>query len=173
MSLGTAFNALGVTIRNILRPKTTEPLPWKQKRGRAERFRASFALVNDEHGDQACIGCKICERICPSDIIIVTAGGRKESPNTGKSRGWADDFTLDLNACIVCELCVQVCPVDAIVMIRQQEEPAWDRNGLMLTMEKLYKNGELSQNSWATGSLLVGMQDPKRPLPAAKEEAPQ
>jgi NADH-quinone oxidoreductase subunit I len=167
MSLLSLAHALRVSIRNLARPQNTEPLPWKGTRGRAERYRASFALVHDEHGEEACIGCMLCEKICPSQIITVTAGPKAPSPATGKPRGWCADFTLDLNACIICELCVQVCPADAIIMLRVQEQPAYAREDLLLTMAKLYANEKLDQLTWATPTRLQEMQDPKgRPAPA-------
>lgn len=167
MSLLRLAQALRVSIRNLARPQNTEPLPWKGSRERAERYRASFALVHDEHGEEACIGCMLCEKICPSQIITVTPGPKAPSPATGKARGWCADFTLDLNACIICELCVQVCPADAIIMLRVQEQPAYAREDLLLTMEKLYANEKLAQLTWATPTKLQEMQDPKgRPAPA-------
>jgi len=165
MSLFPTMDALGVTIRNLFRKKVTEPLPWKETRSRTERYRSTFALVHDENGEEACIGCKMCEKICPSDVISVEAGGRKESPVTGKKRGYCDDFTLDLNACIVCEYCVQVCPTDAIVMLSAPESPGFSREDLVLTMDKLYANESLDKPSWATGTKLIEMQDPKRGQP--------
>lgn len=165
------FDSLGLAFTNLFRPQVTEPLPWKERRARSERYRASFALVHDENGEEACIGCKMCEKICPSDIITVTPGGKVESPATGKKRGTASAFTLDLNACIICELCVQVCPVDAILMLRVQEQPSFDRNALMLDMEKLYENEKLAELTWATGAKLMEMQDPDRNAAAADEGA--
>ena len=160
--LSATWDSLSVTIGNIVRPMNTEPLPWKADRPRAERFRTSFALVHDEHGDEACIGCKMCEKICPSDIISVVPGGRAESPNTGKKRGWCKDFTLDVNACIHCELCVQVCPTDAIVMLKVAHTPSFSREDLVLSMERLYANEPLA-HSWGTGNRLIEMQSPPKP----------
>jgi formate hydrogenlyase subunit 6/NADH:ubiquinone oxidoreductase subunit I len=123
-----------------------------------------------EMGEEACIGCKMCEKICPSDVISVKPGGRKEDPTKeDKKRGYCADFTLDLNACIVCELCVQVCPTDAILMLKVQEPPSYSREALVLTMDKLYDNEKLDQNYWASGSVLVGMQDPPKPPKRAKK----
>jgi formate hydrogenlyase subunit 6/NADH:ubiquinone oxidoreductase subunit I len=115
----------------------------------------------------------LCEKICPSQIISVTQGPKAPSPATGKSRGWCTDFTLDLNACIICELCVQVCPADAIIMLRVQERPAFAREDLLLTMDKLYANEKLAQPTWATPTKLQEMQDPKlkKPVPAPATEA--
>lgn len=166
-----ALRALGATFRQAFRAPTTEQFP-KEVRPRPERYRASFALVHDEHGDEACIGCLACERICPSRVISLQPGPKKESPATGKKRGWCDDFTLDLNACIFCELCVQVCPVDAIVMVREKETPGYSREDLVLTMDKLYANEKLKTPTWANGTILMDGQDPKKNLPAASPASP-
>jgi NADH-quinone oxidoreductase subunit I len=167
-----SFKSLWVTGLNLFRPMTTEPLPWKGERARPTRFRTSFALIHEENGDEACIGCKMCEKICPSQIIVVQAGGRKPSERTGKPRGWATDFTLDLNACIHCELCIQVCPADAIVMLRVLETPGYTREDLFLTMDKLYAN-EKHAPAWGTGTKLIGMQEAGQAKPAPKAAAPK
>jgi formate hydrogenlyase subunit 6/NADH:ubiquinone oxidoreductase subunit I len=138
-----------------------------EKRPRAERYRNSFALLHDDTGDEACVGCLQCERICPSQVITVIAE-KKASPVSGKRRGYAKDFSLDLNACIFCELCVQVCPTDAIVMLRVPETPGYAREELVLTMDKLYDNERDKPATWGTASKLMAMQDPKRGQPDAK-----
>lgn len=158
--------ALFTTLRNVFRRPTTVHYP-AEKRVRSERYRNSFALLHDETGDEACVGCLQCEKICPSQIISVIAE-KKESPVSGKRRGYAKDFTLDLNACIFCELCVQVCPTDAIVMLRVPERPAYAREELVLTMPKLYANEQTKPLTWGTASKLMEMQDPKRGQPDAK-----
>ncbi|MBS1153748.1 MAG: NADH-quinone oxidoreductase [Myxococcaceae bacterium] len=161
--------ALAATMRNFFRPATTVQYP-KVIRPRAERYRASFALLHDEQGDEACIGCLQCERICPSKVISIKGPVKKDSPITGKKRGYADDFTLDLSACIFCELCVQVCPTDAIVMTREQEQPAFAREDLVLTMAKLYANEKSKPRAWGDGTRLMEMQAiPKPPAPPKVE----
>ena len=172
MSWMSTFDNLGVNLRNLFRAKNTEPLPWESTRERSARYRASFALVHNEHGEEACIGCKMCEKICPSEIITVVPGGRQESAATGKKRGTCKDFTLDLNACIVCELCVQVCPEDAILMLKVQETPGYQREDLVLTMDKLYENEKLGATTWATGAKLIEMQSPPPEEPAPEAKAP-
>jgi len=173
MSWLASFDNLGVNLRNLFRPKNTEALPWEAKRERSARYRASFALVHNEHGEEACIGCKMCEKICPSEIITVVPGGRQESEITGKKRGTCKDFILDLNACIVCELCVQVCPEDAILMLKVQEPPGYQREDLVLTMEKLYENEKLGAATWANGTKLIEMQAPPPPPPKKPKPAPE
>ncbi len=156
--------ALAVTMRNVFRPPTTVQYP-AEDRVRPERYRTSFALVHDESGDEACIACLACERICPSRIITVKPAGKRESPVTGKTRNYLEDLTLDLNACIFCELCVQVCPTDALIMLREMAEPTLSREELFLSMERLYANESIAQ-SWGMGSRLMAMQNPTRGLPA-------
>ncbi len=171
-----SIRALGVTAKNIGRKPVTVQFP-KVIRERQERYRTSFALLKDEQGEERCVGCLACERICPSQIIHM-ASTKKESPVTGKKRGYLDDFTLDMTACIFCELCVQVCPFDAIVMLKVPHEPGYAREDLVLTMAKLYENGE-KPLTWGNGTKLMEMQEPPKPAPApapaaepAKTEAP-
>ncbi len=152
------LRALGVTLKNLVRPPTTVEYP-KVTRPRSERYRASFALLHDENNEELCIGCLACERICPSQVIAITAGPKIQSVTTGKKRGTATDFTLDLTACIFCELCVQVCPTDAIIMTRTQEDPGFSREDLVLTMDKLYKNEKDRPAAWGNATKLLGMQE--------------
>jgi formate hydrogenlyase subunit 6/NADH:ubiquinone oxidoreductase subunit I len=166
----SAARALATTFANVFRKPVTVEFP-KVIRPRAERYRASFALLHEEDGDEACIGCLQCERICPSLVISIKAGGKRESPISGKKRGYADDFVLDLNACIYCELCVQVCPTDAIVMTREPELPAYGREDLVLTMAKLYANEKSKQRAWGDATRLNGMQVPPKAPAAAKPPA--
>lgn len=157
-----------VTFRNFFRRRVTEGI--RSEQDRSKRYKASFALVHDENDEEACIGCDLCGKICPSSIITVVPDEKRVSPVTGKKRGYCKDFTLDLQACIYCELCVQVCPTDAIVMLRVQEEPGYEREDLVLTMDKLYANERNRPLYWGKGSLLMQMQDPKRQGPREDEE---
>jgi NADH-quinone oxidoreductase subunit I len=143
-------------MRNAFRKPTTVAFP-REVRPRTERFRTGFALLHGEDGDELCVGCKACERICPSEIISVDLV-KRPSPVTGKSRGYAGSFTLDMNACIFCELCVQVCPTDAIVMTRMAEQPEYSRRDLCLDMPRLYANEKERPLAWANASRLAGMQ---------------
>ena len=179
-----ASRALFTTMRQVLRTPVTVQFP-TEIRKRPERYRTSFALLHDEHGEELCIGCLQCERICPSTVITVTQGPKAESKVTGKKRGWASDFVLDTTACISCELCVQVCPTDALIMTQVADIPAYSREDLVLTMDKLYAHEKDKPASWGTGTRLMGMQEapkeekkpkPVKPAaavaPAAVEAAP-
>lgn len=157
------IRSLAVSMRNVLRKPTTVHFP-EERRTHGERFRASFALLHDEQGDEMCVGCKACERICPSEIITVELE-KRESPVTGKKRAYAKSFTLDQNACIYCELCVQVCPADAIVMTSTSFDPQFCRESLCLDMERLYANEKSRPLSWANATKLSEMQAPAAKSP--------
>lgn len=167
-----AFRALRTSLTVATRTPSTVEYP-EQERPRLERYRTTtFALLHDEHGEEACIGCLQCERICPSQVIAIQQGPKRESAATGKKRGWVDDFTLDTSACIFCELCVQVCPVDAIAMASVSAAPTRSREDLVLTMQKLYENEKAVKLSWGIGSRLMAMQeDPAKEKKVAKPAA--
>lgn len=166
-ALTDTLRALATTLRNVFRKPTTVEFP-AVVRPRAERFRASFALPDDEHGEIACVGCLACEKICPSQVIKMKATGKKESPVTGKKRQYVDEFTLDLTACIQCELCVQVCNSDAIYMVREPEVPGFCREDLVLDIERLRANARDKTASWGRGTVLQAMQEVPKPPKADK-----
>jgi NADH-quinone oxidoreductase subunit I len=156
------LRALRTTLVNALRRPVTVQFP-DVIRPRADRYRASFALPNDEHGELACIGCLACERICPSRVIRMKTAPKRESPVTGKKRAYVDEFVLDLTGCIQCELCVQVCNSDAITMVREPETPVFTREDLVLDLVRLRANAESKTASWGRGTVLQDMQEPPKP----------
>lgn len=165
--LRETLRAMWTTLHNALRKPVTYEFP-EVIRPRAERFRASFALPDDEHGELACIGCMACERICPSEVIKLRPTGKKESPVTGKKRAYVDEFVLDLGGCIQCELCVQVCNSDAILMVREPETPAFAREDLVLDLDKLRANAKAKTAAWGKGTILQQMQE----SPKAEKKKP-
>jgi NADH-quinone oxidoreductase subunit I len=163
--------ALAITMRNVFRTPVTVEFP-KVIRPRAVRYRASFALPDDEHGEVACIGCLACERICPSRVIKMKTSGKRDSPVSGKKRQYVDEFVLDLSACIQCELCIQVCNSDAITMIREPEVPSFEREDLVLDLVKLRANAHEKTASWGRGTNLQEMQEPPKVAKPVVKKAP-
>ncbi len=162
------LDSLVITLKNLARKPVTVQYP-RERRQTPERFRGVFALTtNPETGEENCIGCRLCQNICPSQIITVV-------PEKREKRAYAKDFTLDMNACIFCGLCVQVCPTDAIVMVRTNEVVGYSREDLFLTKEKLLANEKKYQDliSPMTGSALRTMQTPPRPARPAPKPRPK
>jgi NADH-quinone oxidoreductase subunit I len=156
--------AMGVTFRNLGRKPITVMYP-DVRRQYPERFRGVLALTYDqETGEENCIGCRLCELICPPQVIKVEMLKQKE-------RNYAKTFTLELYACEFCELCVQVCPTDAIVMLRTFELATGDRRELLLDKDRLHALGLDHAHSWATGNKLRDMQAPPKVAREAKPGA--
>src|SRR5512144_1157122 len=144
-----------VTLINLIRRPLTVHYP-DRPRADPDRYRGLLALTYDkETGEENCIGCRLCEYICPPQVI-------KVEMLKAEKRNFAKTFTLELYACEFFELCVQVCPTDAIVMTRSFDLPTTDRREMLLDKDRLHALGLQHQPSWATGNLLREMQGPPR-----------
>jgi NADH-quinone oxidoreductase subunit I len=157
--------AMAVTLRNLWRRPVTVRYP-DQPRRYPDRFRGILALTYDPAtGEENCIGCRLCEYICPPQVIAVEM-------LKAEKRNYAKTFTLELYSCEFCELCVQVCPTDAIIMLRSFDLATADRRELLLDKDRLHALGQQFEPSWATGNRLRDMQAPPKPARApGKAEA--
>jgi NADH-quinone oxidoreductase subunit I len=150
-----------ITFINLFRRPVTVHYPDKT-RNYPDRYRGLLALTYDkETGEENCIGCRLCEYICPPQVI-------KVEMLKAEKRNFAKVFTLELYACEFCELCVQVCPTDAIIMMKSFDMSTADRRELLLDKDRLHQIGLQFEPSWATGNLLRDMQTPPK---APKAEA--
>jgi len=148
--------AMGITLRNLFRKPVTVHYPDVQ-RPYPDRFRGILALAYEKDtGEEACIGCRLCEYICPPQVI-------KVEMLKAEKRNYAKTFTLELYSCEFCELCVQVCPTDAIIMMKSFDLAAADRRDLLLDKDRLHALGLQFEPSWATGNRLRDMQAPPKP----------
>ena len=147
-------------LRNLFRKPVTVHYPDVQ-RPYPDRFRGILALAYEkETGEEACIGCRLCEYICPPQVI-------KVEMLKSEKRNYAKTFTLELYSCEFCELCVQVCPTDAIIMMKSFDLATADRRELLLDKDRLHALGLQFEPSWATGNRLRDMQAPPKPARAA------
>jgi NADH-quinone oxidoreductase subunit I len=157
--------AMGVTLRNLFRKPITVQYP-TVKRVYPDRFRGILALAYEKDtGEEACIGCRLCEFICPPQVI-------KVEMLKAEKRNYAKTFTLELYSCEFCELCVQVCPTDAIIMLKTFDLATSDRREMLLDKDRLHALGLAHEPSWATGNRLRDMQAPPKAVRAeGKAEA--
>jgi NADH-quinone oxidoreductase subunit I len=159
--VGAVRRAMGMTLRNFFRKPVTVRYP-TVKRVYPDRFRGILALTYDKDtGEENCIGCRLCEFICPPQVI-------KVEMLKAEKRNWAKTFTLELYSCEFCELCVQVCPTDAIIMLKTFDLATADRREMLLDKDRLHALGLQHEPSWATGNRLRDMQAPPKPAPEAK-----
>ena len=155
---------MGVTLRNLFRKPVTVQLSRRASAPYPDRFRGILALTYEkETGEEACIGCRLCEYICPPQVI-------KVEMLKAEKRNYAKTFTLELYSCEFCELCVQVCPTDAIIMMKSFDLATADRRELLLDKDRLHALGPASSSPRgppATGCATCRRR-PSRPGPTAK-----
>ena len=149
------LRAMGATLKNLFRKPVTVHYPDIQRQY-PSRYRGLLALTYDkETGEENCIGCRLCEYVCPPAVI-------NAEMLKAEKRNFAKTFTLELYACEFCELCVQVCPTDAIVMMKSFDMPTADRREMLLDKDRLHAIGLQYEQSWATGNRLRDMQTPPK-----------
>src|SRR5581483_780053 len=125
---------LWLTLKYMFRPPVTLNYPY-EKGPLSPRFRGEHALRRYTNGEERCIGCKLCEAVCPALAITIEAEPRKD----GSRRTTL--YEIDLFKCVYCGLCEEACPVDAIVLTRFQDYHMENRGENILTKEKLLEIG--------------------------------
>ena len=124
-----------VTLKNMFKKKTTLNYPF-EKAPQSPRFRGLHALRRYPSGEERCIGCKLCEAVCPALAISIDT----EERNDGTRR--TTKYDIDLFKCIFCGFCEEACPVDAIVETRVFEYHFEERGENILLKGDLLKIGE-------------------------------
>ena len=91
-----------------------------EQRPMASRLRTRHRLTQRADGTPRCVGCMMCETVCPARCIYIVAGEHPD-PNIEK---YPVSFDLDLGKCVYCGYCVEACPEDAIRMDTQIHDVA-------------------------------------------------
>lgn len=106
---------LALTMKNMLRPKFTMEYP-EEKFIPPASYRGRPVLVMENSGDERCVACGLCSRVCPALAIEVQAAETERE----KER-YPEKFEINMLRCIFCGLCEEVCPEEAIVMSKDYE----------------------------------------------------
>ena len=102
------FKGLTITGKKLSKKPITVQYP-EEKTPLSTRFRGLHALRKYPNGEERCIGCKLCEAVCPALAISIDTEERSD-----KTRR-TTKYEIDLFKCIYCGFCEEACPVDAIV----------------------------------------------------------
>jgi NADH-quinone oxidoreductase subunit I len=106
---GELFVGLWIVMREMLKGNTHTILYPLEKLPMSPRYRALHTIKRlVESGNQACIGCGLCEKICISNCIQI------DTKYGSKGRKVVKGWTLNLGRCIYCGYCAEVCPELAI-----------------------------------------------------------
>ena len=99
-----------------------------------ERHRAMLVMPHDEEGNNRCIACGLCQMACPNGTIRLTTETREVED--GKKRKFLVKYEYNLGSCMFCQLCVNACPHDAIRFTNDFENAVFQKEKLVLTLNK-------------------------------------
>lgn len=142
---------LGVTFKNMLKPKVTYKYPHEPIK-MPERFRGIQYFDPEK-----CIVCNQCVRICPTDCITLTG---KKHPDPNKKGKVIDTYDINFEICILCDLCTEVCPTEAVVMTNHFELATYSRDDLYKDRKWLEEN-----------NTQIRKENTRHPLPKKKSGA--
>lgn len=141
---------LRITLGQFFKPIITVQYPHQTLKLPA-RFRGHIELILDpETGRPLCTACKLCERACPSQSIVVE-GAKREGEKT-KS---VTEYKLNFTTCSLCGSCVEACNFDALQFSKAYNVVSYDRN--QFARMDLVAQAEEKQQQWQAA----------RPAPAA------
>ena len=122
---------LSLTLRTMFKPKFTMEYP-EVKFIPPASYRGRPVLVQENNGEERCVACGLCSRICPALAIEVQAG----ETDREKER-YPERFEINMIRCIFCGFCEDVCPEEAIVMSKDYELAFTDRKDAIYGKDKL------------------------------------
>lgn len=129
------IQGLSLTGKYLFAKKITVQYP-EEKTPQSPRFRGLHALRRYPNGEERCIGCKLCEAVCPALAITIDTEPRDDgSRRTTK-------YEIDLFKCIYCGFCEESCPVDSIVETRVFDYHFEQRGENIMTKQQLLEIGD-------------------------------
>ena len=143
MPMFDEIKGFGVTFKRLFRKDLTVEYP-DERRPLEERFRGLPVLRTDPETEEAiCVGCSMCERICPTQCISMEFIPADEGERD------VVVYTLDAGRCMYCGLCAKSCPVDAITMSNAFELSVTTRDGLIYQKSQLAEIGSTAREYFA------------------------
>jgi len=122
---------LALTLKNMLKPKFTMQYP-EVKFDPPASYRGRPVLAVEENGQERCVACGLCSRVCPALAIEVRAA---ETEN--EKERYPEKFEINMLRCIFCGFCEEVCPEEAILMSKDYELAFTNRADAIYGKDKL------------------------------------
>ena len=129
------LTGLGITFKHMFKKPVTTMYPYKEP-VIMDRFRGIHYINAHEDGTTKCVGCYLCQRVCPSDCIHI------ETDCGPNGERLVRKFHIELDRCIYCGFCEEACPKDAIHMGRRFDTVDKTRDKYTVNMAYLINNKE-------------------------------
>jgi NADH-quinone oxidoreductase subunit I len=127
---------MALTLKTMLTPAVTRQYPTFKRKPFAGSRGLHYMDRDDTGQKERCIGCGLCEAVCPAKAItVVTTKG----PDNEKV---VSAYELDLLRCVFCGFCVDACPVNAIKMTPNFELACYSRKDVFFTKDRLVEVGD-------------------------------
>jgi NADH-quinone oxidoreductase subunit I len=164
--LPAILKGMSLTFSHLFRRNVVTQYP-EQKHPLPEYYRGLPALVKDQDGRTKCVGCFLCEWICPPKAITIQA----QEIDTNVEKG-PEEFEIDFLRCILCGYCEEVCPEEAIFMTHNYEVVGTSRAEMVYNKEQLLELGGVRQDDIKKWDRAAGRKAPSPPVSAAQLPEP-
>lgn len=124
------LQGMGITLKHMFKKPVTYKYPYEPT-PIYPRFRGIHYIKTDEQGATKCVGCYLCQKVCPSECIHI------ETDCGPKGERLIRKYEIDLSRCIYCGFCEEACPVDAVHMGHDWDTVNTTRDGYVVNMKYL------------------------------------
>lgn len=131
MYVPEVIKGLKITLENMFKPSFTMEYP-EVKFEPPSSYRGRPVLAMEENGEERCVACGLCSRVCPALAIEVQAAETERE----KER-YPEKFEINMLRCIFCGFCEEVCPEEAIIMSKDYELAFFNREDAIYGKDKL------------------------------------
>ena len=136
-----------ITLKHMLRlltGQTKVTMQYPEQKWDAQMpdwYRGAPTLVSNEFGRDKCVGCQLCEFICPPKAIKITPSEIPSDDPWAKVEKRPLEFDIDMIRCIYCGMCEEVCPEQAIYLRKDYLITGTSRDQMVHNKKKLYEIG--------------------------------